>query len=373
MKKVFSFGVPVEGDLFTDREEETKRLVANFNYGINTFILSPRKWGKTSLVHKAIGLSERAGKKIVYLDVLHCKTREEFCSAFASAILKQTAGKVDELMLMGKEFLSHLFLGVELSPDPSNPFNVKLDWRDDDGPIESILSLPERIAEKKKIDIVVCIDEFQQIATYKDSLSFQALLRGIWQLQKHTSYCLFGSKKHAMEGLFDSSSKPFYKFGDILYLKKIPISYWIPFITDKFRSEGKEISEEYCKKICEVVSCNSSYVQQLSWYIFQMTDSKVDESIFLSAVDELVSQCSEVFEARTQDLPSSHVRFLRALSDGVTSGFSSSGIISKYKLGTSANVAAIKASLLAKGLIDTEGSDLVLSDPVMGIWLRKSY
>ena len=87
MEKVFSFGIPVSGDSFTDREEETRRLVANFKYGINTFILSPRRWGKTSLVQKAVSLASSKEKVFVYLDIMHCKTREDFCRSLALNIM----------------------------------------------------------------------------------------------------------------------------------------------------------------------------------------------------------------------------------------------------------------------------------------------
>lgn len=371
MNKVFSFGIPVSGELFTDREEETKRLVSNFTHGINSFILSPRRWGKTSLVQKAISQTPSRGRMFVYLDVLHCKTQDDFCRAFAAAVLRQTAGRAEEILSWARDFLSHIFVGLELSPNPDNPFSITFDWRDAAHSEEDIFSLPEKIAVKKGVDIVVCIDEFQQIANYPDSLAFQAKLRGIWQLQQHTVYCLFGSRKHAMEGLFDGAEKPFYKFGDILYLKTIPLDYWIPFISGKFREAGKTISDEMCRTICETVAFNSSYVQQLSWYIFQMTERTADEQALNSAIDELVAQCSDVFDARTQDLTAYQMRYLKALADGITEGLSSSEVVSKYRLGSSANVAAIKTALLDKDIIDSKGASVTLADPVMGLWLKR--
>lgn len=75
--------------------------------------------------------------------------------------------------------------------------------------VDEILQLPEKIAQKKGYNIVVCIDEFQQIAEFKDSKTFQKRLRSVWQLQKSVSYCLFGSKKHLMNELFEKRVFPF--------------------------------------------------------------------------------------------------------------------------------------------------------------------
>ena len=74
MKNPFLFGKMVEGGCFTDRENETKRLISNFSNGINTILISPRRWGKSSLVKKAGSLSQEAGIKVVYLDAFAMRT-----------------------------------------------------------------------------------------------------------------------------------------------------------------------------------------------------------------------------------------------------------------------------------------------------------
>lgn len=66
-------------------------------------------------------------------------------------------------------------------------------WKAMLSPTEEVLKLPEVIAQSKGYRIVVCVDEFQQIGDFPDSLTFQKKLRGIWQLQSHVSYCLYGS------------------------------------------------------------------------------------------------------------------------------------------------------------------------------------
>ena len=94
--KPFIFGVATSGDNFTDREKETERLLLNFRHGVNTVLISPRRWGKTSLVQKASRLAQSDKLKIVYIDIFSCRSDRDFYDAFASAILKQTSSKVDE-------------------------------------------------------------------------------------------------------------------------------------------------------------------------------------------------------------------------------------------------------------------------------------
>ena len=364
--QVFVFGKPVEDNAFTDREKESARLAANFAGGINTFIISPRRWGKTSLVKKVI--RETDGEKIlcVFADVFMAKTPEDFCEILGNAILKQSTSAVNEFIDIAKRFLGRINLGVNLSPDPMNPIKVQFGLK-----VEDILDLPERIAEKKDIRIVVCIDEFQQITEFAESLSFQKLLRTVWQHQKRVSYCLFGSKKHMMEGLFDNPSKPFYKFGDILYLKRIPLSYWEEYISGKFKAAGKAISEDQIEKICQVVDYHSSYVQQLCWYVYLFSDNVVTGQNLDAGIEELIDQNTALFESRTENLTPVQMRFLKAVARGIHSGFSSAEVISRYKLGSSAASVSTKKALLEKGLVYCEDGQCLLADPVMGLWMNR--
>lgn len=371
MAQVFIFGKPVSDKSFTDRVQESARLKANFEAGINTFVISPRRWGKTSLVKKVI--KETEGREIlcVFADVFKTKTPVEFCELLGNAVLKQTSSAFEELVYNARRFLGRMSIGLNLSAEEVNPVQLQFGLNNEVQPLDDLLQLPERIAENKKVKVVVCIDEFQQIAEYDDSISFQKQLRTIWQHQENVAYCLFGSKRHMMEGLFDDDSKPFFKFGDILYLKKIPLSYWNTFISGKFLEAGKSITAGQIERICELVEYHSSYVQQLSWYVYLFSGSSVSDSDIDEGLEELVAQNTALFESRTENLSPVQMRFLRAVAYGVNDGFSSSEIISKYKLGSSAGSVATRKALLEKGLVYNEEKKTYLSDPVMGLWLKR--
>lgn len=371
MKQVFIFGKPVADESFTDRVQESARLKACFEAGINTFIISPRRWGKTSLVKKVIKETAVTGIMCVFADVFKAKTPADFCEILSNAVLKQTSSAFDELVVNAKKFLGRLNVGVNLTTDEINPVQLQFGLNTGIQEADILLQLPERIAEKKKVKIVICIDEFQQIAEFVDSVSFQKQLRTVWQHQENVTYCLFGSKRHMMEGLFDDETKPFYKFGDILYLKRIPLSYWNAFISGKFAASGKTITAQQIERICGSVDYHSSYVQQLSWYVYLFSGKEVHDEDVEAGLEELVAQNTALFESRTESLTPVQMRFLMAVSDGLCDGFSSADVISKYKLGSSAASVATKKALLEKGLIYIDEKKVYLSDPVLGLWLKR--
>ena len=372
MEQLFIFGKPVDGKAFTDREIETARLKANFEGGINTFIISPRRWGKTSLVKKVIREAVKSSPVYVFVDVFKAKTPAEFCEILGNAVLRQTSSALEEFIENAKRFLGRVHVGVDLTPDGVNPVKLRFGLENERETIEEILHLPERIAEKKKVRLVICIDEFQQIAAFEDSITFQKQLRTVWQHQQSVSYCLFGSKKHMMEGLFNDESKPFYQFGDVIYLKKIPLSYWMDYISSRFARGGKTISDQQIERICKAVDFHSSYVQQLCWYVYLYSGNRVSDTDIDNGLEELIDQNTALFESKTENLTPVQMRFLKAVAEGVSDGFSTAAVISRYKLGSSASSVSTRRTLIEKGLIYTDGTKHRLADPVMGLWLNRS-
>ena len=371
MEKPFVFGVATSGDNFTDREKETQRLLLNFTHGVNTILIPPRRWGKTSLVKKVAQLAQTKTRKIVYLDIFSCRTESEFYRLFATSVLKQTSSKWDEWVENTKQFLAHINPKISIGTDPMNDFSISFEYSMQDNAGNDILQLPEKIAIEKGIQIVICIDEFQQISDFEDSKTFQKKLRTVWQLQQHVSYCLFGSKKHLMNELFEKKNLPFYKFGDAIYLTKIETKYWIEYICKRFENTGKHISPELAKEICRLVDNHSSYVQQLAWLLWIRTTDIATEEQLTHALEDLLDQNNILFQSETENLSAYQMNFLKAVIDGIHSKFSSKEIILKYNLGTSANIVRLKSALLQKELIETDGKEIILADPVFGVWFKK--
>lgn len=368
----FVFGVKAEGENFTYRREETKNLLANFKYGVNTILISPRRMGKTSLVERVCELVDNNEIKIVRIDAFGTRCEIDFVNTFATAVIRATSTKWEEWMENAKVFLSRFVPKISLGADPLNDFSIALEYNHDNTTTEEVLKLPELIAKEKGYRIVVCIDEFQQIGEYSDSLTFQKKLRSIWQLQKNVSYCMYGSKKHMMENIFLNRSYPFYRFGDIMYLKRISEKDWIEYICERFRITGKAISEELAKEVCNMTECYSSYVQQLSWFLWLKTAEVATEDDLRYAMNRLLDSQEALFIQQTEGLSEYQMNFLHAIADGINTGFSHKGVMEKYRLGTSANITRLKNALREKDLIETtEPRVLNFSDPILKLWLKK--
>ena len=367
----FVFGKAAEGAYFTDRTEDARRLSVNLTHSINTILISPRRWGKTSLVKKVISEIEQPDIKPIFIDIFQCKSEYDFYHAFATAVIKQTSTKMEEWIETAKSFLSNVSPKFSFGSDPMNDFSLSFEWEPKNDSETDILQLPEKIAKKKNISIVICLDEFQQIADFTDSTTFQKKLRSVWQHQQNVTYCMFGSKKHLMEYIFNDKSMPFYKFGDMMFLKKIPTEEWVTFICRKFQETGKNISISQATEICNATENLSSYVQHLAWVVWYKSDKNVTDKDVKSAIDDLLEQNKVFFQREVEQISEMQLNFLRAIANGVTSGFSRKEIINKYRLESSANIQAIKKALLKKDLIETDGQMINFNDSLFKLWLKR--
>lgn len=368
----FVFGVKVEGDTFTDRLEETKRLVANFSYGVNTIVISPRRMGKTSLVDKAASVVASDAVRIAKLDVFGCRTERDFVNSLATAVVRATSSRWEEWVANTRSFLGRLVPKISFGADPLNDFSLSIDYDASPGAVDELLRMPETIAAAKGFKVVVCIDEFQQVGEFDNSLTTQKRLRGAWQLQKNVSYCLYGSRRHMMEQMFQSPSHPFYRFGDMMYLGRIGEEEWVEYIVGRFAATGKSILADLAREICRVTDRYSSYVQQLAWLVWLQTEREAGRAELDFGIERLLDACEPLFIQQTESLSAFQMGFLRALTDGVHTGFSQQKIVSGYRLGTTANVTRLKKSLMEKDLIvSTAPKTLEMADPILALWLRR--
>ena len=363
----------VEGNNFTDRVKETARLKKDFEHGINVILISPRRIGKTSLVKKVRSEITDPNIKVVIMDIYDCRSEYDFYNRFAASILKQTASRSEQVLDYMKKFLVRLTPKLSFSPEANSDFSLSLGITPKEYSPEEILNLPEKIAKDRGFHIVVCIDEFQQIGEFPDSLSVQKRLRGEWQHHQHVSYCLFGSKKHLMTQLFQSRSMPFYQFGEMNELKRIPSSDWVPFIISRFSNNGQTISKELALQICEEVDNYSSYVQQLAWNVMAEADQTVTKQDITNGVDTLIAQNSNFFVEQIRGLSTYQLNFIKAVCMGHNKGLASKKLADDFPMGTKSNISHIKAALLDREIIDEDRDGVFLPDCVFKRWFMKEF
>lgn len=348
-------------------------MLANIQALTNTAIISPRRWGKSSLVNKVVDIiSEDSGYMIVRMNVFKCDDEQDFYALFAKSVMEQISSSVETLIANSREFLSHLLPKVSFS-DPLSRYEISFGLDVVKNPIpEDILDLPQRIAARRGKKVVVCIDEFQQIGEFSNSSRFQKILRCHWQEQTDVAYILYGSKKHMMMNIFGEYKSPFYKFGDILFLPKISNEDWRVYIQGRFRDTGKTIAPEVAGYVARLVDNHPYYVQQLAQLSWLRCESECTVETVDSALSSMLDALNLQFIAIMDSLTDKQRNFLCALADGVVQ-LTAERTLTTYKLGTNGNVRIIRNALLKRDMIDVEGKSVQIQDPVFKLWLQRQY
>ncbi len=370
----FIYGTTVSIQSFTNRETESLKLRSNLLNGINTTIISPRRWGKSSLVEKVISDINKKDKKTktVIIDLFSVSSEEEFLENFAREIIKSSSTKWQEWMSSGKDFFKKLIPKLSLGIDPTADFSLSFDWQELKKNSDEILNLPEIIAKKKGIKYIICLDEFQNLSSFKDYLIFEKKLRACWQRHKSVTYCLYGSKRHMMADIFNNPSKPFYRFGDIMLLQKIEASKWVPFICNSFVSTNKIINEKTAQIIPFVMKNHSWYVQQLANYTWNLTQKRATITEINAALNELINANTPLYQKEIESISHTQLNLLKAVAKNETQ-FTSAAVMKQHQLGTPRNVSKNKTILINNDLIHEINNKFEFVDPAFELWFKKQF
>jgi hypothetical protein len=241
MNNPFIYGEIAPGDAFADREVELDRLVADLSAAQKVFLISPRRYGKSSLVHRALNILSRQGALTVDLTVSSYSSYVAFLEGYARAL-----ATVETKWQRARTWLTEVItttrpeLRYETSDRDQGRFSVAFPAvrteRDINRLANEIFTLPGRLAAERKRTVVVSLDEFQAIEGFNGG-SVEHALRAAAQQQRHVGYVFAGSEPSLMEKMI-GPRRPFYKAGPVMRLERIPAPVFAEFIEARFAASG---------------------------------------------------------------------------------------------------------------------------------------
>ena len=370
----FQFGTLATDENFIDRQEDRALLKQLLTSHINVMLISPRRWGKSSLVKKAMDelMAEDKRVRVCYIDAFSIGSEAEFYRLFASRVIACASSKVERWIDDAKKFLSGVIPQILVNDQVTDFLAFDLKFVPQERDKLTILQLPEMLAKEKGVKVIVCIDEFQQLANLPEYKDLEGKMRSVWQQQQLTSYCLYGSKRNMMQRIFTQSSSPFYRFGQVIFMGKIAKKYWIPFIQHSFEKTGKSISQEYADRICDIVACHSWYLQQLCYFVWSFTATEVTEDVFSLGLKQVLNINTPMFQNDTENLSATQIEMLKAIVKGETH-FSSQTAKQVYRLGNPNTIIKNKQTLQNKDIIEKQGQRFVFVDPMYQLWFKNEY
>lgn len=260
MENPFKFGTIVEADYFTDRVNEVAYIEQFIKSANHLVMISPRRYGKSSLVAKAV---KESGRKSITLNLQSVTSVSDL-----SAKLLREFFKVHPM-----ERIRHLIAHFRIVPIVStNPVTGAMDVSFQSGAqevvlLEDVLNLLER-AHSEKDRLIVVLDEFQEIKDISSGLDRQ--LRSIMQEQKHINYILLGSQESMMTDIFENKKSPFYHFGELMRLGKLPRQDFYDYLVERLSAVFPESCKVLADRILNFTECHPYYSQQLAANVWQI-------------------------------------------------------------------------------------------------------
>jgi hypothetical protein len=376
----FVYGEIVPAAAFVGRDLELDRLTTDLASGQKVFLISPRRYGKSSLVHQAAAALAKRRIATLEFTVSSFSSYVAFLEGYARALVG-----LETKAAQARSWLASLFETVtpEIKVDAGGGVGVSLAFpsirtqRDAARLAEEVFALPARIAARLGRRLVVALDEFQAIASF-DGGSVEQALRAAVQQQRQVGYVFAGSEPSLMEQMI-GPKRPFYKAGPVMRLRKIPADVFADFIEERFRASGLPAAPGLGEAIVDLAGNLPYDVQRLAHETWDDASSvrrrRVSVDDLHATLHRLLTEQDTMFEAVWQRLTLAQRSTMRAVVLEHGDGLLGADTRARHRLGGASSVQASLTALLREELIVREDDGhYAVVDSLMREWVaRKTY
>lgn len=383
----FVYGEIVSAAAFADRADERERLGRDLASGQKVFLISPRRYGKSSLVRDVMRGLARQKILTVEVTVAASSSYIGFLESYAQALLAADTPAA-RLKRWASELLRGIRPEVRFDADPlhrqgaggqAGKARVALSFpavrtaRDTARVANEVFQLPARIAEARKQRLAVALDEFQAIASFNGG-SVEAALRAAVQDQRQVGYVFSGSEPSLMERML-GPRRPFYKAGPVMRLEKINPEDFAAFIDERFRGSGIRPADGLGEAIVDLAANVPYDVQRLAHETWDdvreagKRDAGLDN--LHATLLRLLGAHSTVFEEAWQRLTLPQRAVLRALVIEEGQELMSADVRTRHRLPGTSTIQAALAALLRQDIITRDGERYSAVDSLYREWVAR--
>ena len=374
----FVYGEVVTASAFADRDEERARLTNDLAEGQKVFLISPRRYGKSSLIRDVMkGLASR-GILTAEVTVAASSSYVGFLEAYARALLSADT-PASGLRRWTAELLKTVRPELRFDPQPAGQprfsvtFPAVRSARDTARLAAEVFALPARIAAARRQRMAIALDEFQTIAAF-DGTTVEHALRAAVQEQRQVGYVFAGSEPSLMERML-TPRRPFYKAGPVVRLGKIDEGIFAGFIESRFAASGIRPDEGLGDAIVELAENVPYDVQRLAhetWDDVRVAGRKSAGLEDLhSTLGRLLSEQHTMFEESWQRLTLAQRAVLRAIVLESGREILSAGVRARHRLPGASSVQSALAALVRQDIVMKDQGRYLVNDSLYREWMAR--
>jgi len=378
MQNPFVYGEVVPAAAFVDRVAELDRLISDLASSQKIFLISPRRYGKSSLIRRALYAMTRRGALTVDVTVSSFSSYLAFLEGYSRGLLAAET-KWDRARTFIGEVVRSARAEVRYTPDASPmgaltvSFPTVRSERDVSRLAQEVFALPARLAEARKRQVIVALDEFQAINGFNGG-SVEHTMRAAVQHQRSVGYVFAGSEPTLMERML-GPKRPFYKAGPVMRLDKIPAAEFAAFIETRFTASGIKAEEGLGAAVVDLAGNLPYDVQRLAHETWDEVREAGRRRATLDdlhqALRRLLSEQQVMFESLWQRLTLGQRAVLRAvvLQDGRE--LLSADVRERHRLGGASTVQAALAALSRDDVVTRDADRYVVVDSLFREWVAR--
>jgi hypothetical protein len=378
MDNPFVYGEVVPGEAFVDRESELDRLVADLGSGQKVFLISPRRYGKSSLIRQTLESLRRRGALTIDLTVSAYSSYLAFLEGYARAIAS-VESKWDRARVWLTEAIASTRPEIRFEPKDSGlaRFSVAFPQvttaRDVNRLANEVFALPGKLAAERKRTIVVALDEFQAIDSFNGG-SVEHALRAAAQHQRQVGYVFAGSEPSLMDKMI-GPRRPFYKAGPVMRLQKISPTIFGDFIERRFTKSGIKPEAGVADAILDLAGNLPYDVQRLAHETWDDVRARGARKVTLedlhATLARLLSEQETIFEALWQRLTLQQRATLRALVLQGGREIHSADARARHRLGGPSTIQKSIAALTKQDVLLKDGPRYLVVDSLLREWVAR--
>lgn len=362
----------VSPDLFCDRIEETQRIISLLTNGNNIALISPRRMGKTGLLHHCFAQPEIKNRYHTFLiDIYSARSLKEMVYAMGREILNVLKPKGKKAFERFVTIVTSLRSGISYDATGTPSWNLEIgDIKTPDFTLDEIFTYLEN-ADKP---CIAAIDEFQSVRRFPED-NTEAILRTYIQRCKNAWFIFSGSQRSMMSEIFNSPSRPFYQSVSLMSLKAITLASYSKFIHDHFTRQKKEIEQIVIDSVYQQFDGITWYVQKLMNELFAST--KENETCCIDklqpTIQHIINEQEEGYKELLFRIPIKQKELLFAISkEGKASQITSGTFVKKHKLTSASSVQKAAKSLVEQQVLTQELGIYEIYDKFFALWLVQS-
>lgn len=358
---------------FCDREKETKDLVQLLTNGNNMALISPRRLGKTDLIHHCFAQPNVAKKYYTFIiDIYATNSLADFVDVLGQTIfekLKPLGRKVWERFYNSLHSIQQQ-ISFDINGNPvwgiglgaySNP-TTTLDE------IFNYLSTADK-------PCLVAIDEFQRITDYPKGQNVEAALRTHIQRCSNATFLFSGSKRHLMSEMFMSPSRPFYQSVITMGLNPISEEKYAAFAEHLFAEGGKSLAPDVTHEVYSQFDGITFCLQRVMNVLYLMTGRGEECRINMlnDAIDYILDLSSEHYEMLYSQLSEKQRGvFLAIATERRVKSIASGQFVRRYRLQSVSSVISAVKGLLEKDFITQTDNEYYVYDRFFQLWIERT-